>query len=114
VPTADVGKAAIDLLRAAYQDGATLTHALSIGRSRSRDDPANDSHRRGVRLLEAVIAFLGSKPRAGEIGSSATGGWMESLDHGPGTCRPSCSPRCYRAKLRSVALTLPDSFRAAR
>jgi hypothetical protein len=39
---------------------------------------------------------------------------MEGLDHQVGTCRPSCSPECYRAKLRSLAFTLPASFRAAR
>ena len=39
---------------------------------------------------------------------------VEGLDHKPGTCRPSCSPECYRAKLRSLAFTLPASFRAAR
>ena len=39
---------------------------------------------------------------------------MEGRDHEPGTCRPSCSPECYRAKVRSLAFTLPASFRAAR
>jgi hypothetical protein len=39
---------------------------------------------------------------------------MEGLDHEPGTCRPSCSAECYRAKLRSLAFSLPASFRAAR
>lgn len=40
--------------------------------------------------------------------------WHAGLDHQPGTCRPTCSPECYRAKLRSLAFTLPASFRAAR
>ena len=39
---------------------------------------------------------------------------MEGRDHEPGTCRPSCSAECYRAKLRSLAFSLPASFRAAR
>ncbi len=39
---------------------------------------------------------------------------MEGLDHEPGTCRPSCSSECYRAKLGSLAFSLPASFRAAR
>ena len=39
---------------------------------------------------------------------------MMGLDHRPGTCRPSCSPECYQAKLRSLAFTLPAGFRAAR
>jgi hypothetical protein len=38
----------------------------------------------------------------------------EGLDHDVGACRPSCSPECYRAKLRSLAFTLPARFRAAR
>jgi hypothetical protein len=37
-----------------------------------------------------------------------------SEDHTPGTCRPSCSPECYQAKLRSLAFSLPAGFRAAR
>jgi hypothetical protein len=66
----DVGNVAIDLLRAADHDETTLIHALAIGRSRVRREPADDSARRGVRLLEAVIAFLGVKPRGDEVGSS--------------------------------------------
>ena len=66
----DVGNVAIDLLRAADHDETTLTHALGIGRSRVRREPADDSARRGVQLLEAVIAFLGVKPRADEVASS--------------------------------------------
>jgi hypothetical protein len=66
----DVGNVAIDLLRAADHDETTLTHALDIGRSRMRREPADDATRRGVLLLEAVIAFLGVKPRADEVASS--------------------------------------------
>jgi hypothetical protein len=66
----DVGNVAIDLLRAADHDETTLTHALGIGQSRVRREPADDSARRGVRVLEAVIGFLGIKPRADEVGSS--------------------------------------------
>jgi hypothetical protein len=39
---------------------------------------------------------------------------VKGLHHKPGTCRPSCSPECYQAKLRSLAFTLPAGFRAAR
>lgn len=39
---------------------------------------------------------------------------VENIDHRPGTCRPSCSPKCYLAKVRSLAFTLPANFRAAR
>jgi hypothetical protein len=62
----DVGDLAIDLLRAASHDESTLRHALRIGRSRVRRDPADPSARRGIRLLEAVIAFLGPRQRADE------------------------------------------------
>jgi hypothetical protein len=42
------------------------------------------------------------------------GRYRDGLDHTPGACCPLCSRECYRAKLRSVAFTLPASFRAAR
>ncbi len=66
----DVGNVAIDLLRAADHDETTLTHALGIGRSRLRREPADDSARRSVQLLEAVVAFLGVKLRGDEVSSS--------------------------------------------
>lgn len=66
----DVGNVAIELLRAADHDETTLTHALGIGRSRVRREPTDASARRGVRLLEAVVAFLGVKPRDDEVASS--------------------------------------------
>jgi hypothetical protein len=50
----------------------------------------------------------------GERGADDLRNGIGGLDHQPGTCRPSCSPECYRAKLRSLAFTLPASFRAAR
>jgi hypothetical protein len=66
----DVGNVAIELLRAADHDQTTLIHALGIGRSRLRREPTDASARRGVRLLETVVAFLGVKPRGDEVGSS--------------------------------------------
>lgn len=66
----DVGHVAIELLRAADHDETTLTHALGIGRSRVRREPTDASARRGVRLLEAVVAFLGVKLRDDEVASS--------------------------------------------
>lgn len=65
----DVASAAIGLLRAAGHDEAILKHALSIGRSRVRRDPNNQSARRGIRLLETVIAFLGHRERVDEVGT---------------------------------------------
>jgi hypothetical protein len=66
----DVGNVAIELLRAADHDQTTLIHALGIGRSRLRREPTDAYARRGVRLLEAVVAFLGVKARGDEVGSS--------------------------------------------
>lgn len=34
--------------------------------------------------------------------------------HDLGTCRPSCSNECFQAKIKTVAVTLPPSFRATR
>jgi hypothetical protein len=73
----DLETAALDLLRAAH-DETTLSHALSIGRSRARRDPGDEATSAGVLLLEAVIAFLGGGSderspfqRAGGDGSGA-------------------------------------------
>jgi hypothetical protein len=69
----DIGDLAIDLLRAADHDETILRHAMRIGRVRMERESANDSTRGGVRLLEAVIAFLSIRPRADEAGSTADG-----------------------------------------
>lgn len=53
-------------------------------------------------------------PRHPAVRSRALPTGMEGLDHQVGACRPSCSPECYRAKLRSLGFALPASFRAAR
>jgi hypothetical protein len=68
VGPSDLGTVSIDLLRAAEHDQTTLRHALRIGRSRVEREPADEAARRGVGLLEAVIAFLGIRPRADEAG----------------------------------------------
>lgn len=34
--------------------------------------------------------------------------------HEPGTCRPSCSRECFKAKIGTVGVTLPPSFKAVR
>jgi hypothetical protein len=69
----DIGEIAIVLLRAAEHDETILRHAMRIGRVRMERGLANDSTRRGVRLLEAVIAFLSVRPRAHEAISAAFG-----------------------------------------
>ena len=60
----------------------------------------------------SVVVSGGESTRTRQYGCLRNG--MEDLYHKPGTCRPSCSPECYRAKLRSLAFTLPAGFRAAR
>jgi hypothetical protein len=59
----DMGAVALHLLRAAHHDHATLDHALHIGRTRLRREPASHAAQRAVQLLESVIGFLGPKPR---------------------------------------------------
>ncbi len=59
----DMGTDALHLLRTAGDDPTTLDHALHIGRTRLRRDPASQAAQRAVQLLESVIAFLGHKPR---------------------------------------------------
>jgi hypothetical protein len=66
----DIGDVAIDLLRAAENDRTILRHALRIGRLRMERRPGEESIRNGVRLLEAVVAFLSIKPRADEVAVS--------------------------------------------
>jgi hypothetical protein len=73
VGPSDLGSMAIDLLRAAEHDETTLRHALRIGRSRVERKPADKAASRGVGLLEAVIAFLGIRPRADEAGNDPNG-----------------------------------------
>jgi hypothetical protein len=68
-------------------------------------------------MTSALEVSLRDPTTARRRPGKVTMGWtrqVEGLDHKPGTCCPSCSPECYRAKLRSLAFTLPASFRAAR
>lgn len=58
---------ALDLLRTAHHDPATMSHALTIGRTHLRADPGDPDAAAGAAILEAAIDFLGVKPRAGEI-----------------------------------------------
>ena len=59
----DVSAVALHLFRAADHDHTTLDHALHIGRTRLRREPASHAAERAVQLLESVIGFLGHKPR---------------------------------------------------
>jgi hypothetical protein len=58
----DMNTVALHLLHAAGHDDTTLHHALHIGRTRLRREPASRAARHAVRLLESVIGFLGHKP----------------------------------------------------
>ena len=63
---------------------------------------------------EATMDWTRHGPRHPAVRPRALRTGREGLDHQVGSCRPSCSPECYRVKLRSLAFTLPASFRAAR
>jgi hypothetical protein len=58
---------ALTLARAARHDADTMAHALRLGRSRARHPSHDETSRRGIRLLERAIAFLGVKNQQGEI-----------------------------------------------
>ena len=50
---------ALALARTAGHEPDTMTHALRLGRSQARHPSNDDATRRGVRLLERAIAYLG-------------------------------------------------------
>jgi hypothetical protein len=58
---------ALDLLRAAHHDPATMAHALTLGRTHLRAHSEDATARAGVTILEAAIAFLGVRPRTGDV-----------------------------------------------
>lgn len=58
---------ALALLRAAHHDPDTMTHALGLGRSQARHASSDQTTRRGVRLLESTITYLGVKAQPNEI-----------------------------------------------
>jgi hypothetical protein len=55
---------ALGLSRAAHHDGATLAHALGLGRATVRRQPGDNVAIGGVHLLEQAIAFLDRAPGA--------------------------------------------------
>lgn len=67
----DITEAAVQLLQAAGDD-TTLRHALRIGRTRLRRDPADRAVKHAVHLLESVITFLGQKPSQHELTTTAS------------------------------------------
>jgi hypothetical protein len=62
----DPSDQALALLHTARHDADTMTHALGLGRSQARHPSNDETTRRGVRLLERAIAFLGveAQPRS--------------------------------------------------
>jgi hypothetical protein len=57
-----VGAVALELLRAADNDPATLAHGLVMCHSLARDHPTDERLQLAIRLLERVTAFLGVAP----------------------------------------------------
>jgi hypothetical protein len=55
----DLSDQALALLRTARHDADTMTHALGLGRSQARHPSNDEATRRGVRLLESTLAYLG-------------------------------------------------------
>src|SRR4051794_25202949 len=58
---------ALSLLCAAHHDPATMAHALALGRTHLRAQAGDAVACRGASILEAAIAFLGVKPRTGDL-----------------------------------------------
>jgi hypothetical protein len=63
---------ALDLLRAAHHDRATVAHALTLGRTHLRALPGDADAVDAVAILEAAITFLGARPYPGDIAGSPT------------------------------------------
>jgi hypothetical protein len=63
----DPSDQALALLRTARHDADTMTHALGLGRSQARHPSNDETTRRGLRLLERAIAFLGVEAQPGQI-----------------------------------------------
>lgn len=64
-----LGDHALALARTAGHDLDTMTHALGLGRSQARHPSNDEKTRRGVRLLERAIGYLGVRPIQGDIAS---------------------------------------------
>jgi hypothetical protein len=58
-----------EIARLTYRSSAydTMTHALGLGRSQARHPSNDETTRRGLRLLEGAIAFLGVEAQPGQI-----------------------------------------------
>jgi hypothetical protein len=63
---------ALELLRAAHHDRATVAHALTLGRTHLRAHPGDAVAVGAVAVLDAAITFLGARPYPGDIAGSPT------------------------------------------
>jgi hypothetical protein len=61
---------ALALARTAGHDLDTMAHALGLGRSQARHPSNGEPTRRGVRLLERAIGYLGVRPVRGDIATT--------------------------------------------
>jgi hypothetical protein len=64
----DLFRLALELLRSAHHDPATMRHALALGRSWTRLHPDDMTGSLAIGLLERTITFLGVRPREDEVG----------------------------------------------
>jgi hypothetical protein len=58
---------ALDLLRTAHHDPATVSHALALGRTHLRSHADDARARSGAGILESAIEFLGVRPRRDDV-----------------------------------------------
>lgn len=58
---------ALDLLRTAHHDPATVSHALALGRTHLRSHADDALARSGAGILESAIDFLGVRPRRDDV-----------------------------------------------
>jgi hypothetical protein len=65
-------ESALDLLRSAHHDPATMVHALSLARTYLRDHPDDAVAAGGALLLHSAITFLGVRPHSGDVAGAAT------------------------------------------
>lgn len=62
---------ALALARTAGHDLDTMTHALGLGRSQARHPSNAERTRRGVRLLERAIGYLGVRQVEDDVASTS-------------------------------------------
>ena len=63
----DPFEVALDLLRTAQHQPGVMAHALTLSRTQIDSHPDDERARTGAEILQAAIAFLGIKPRPGDI-----------------------------------------------